>query len=71
MLIWLEYSYSNTVEQAMAIHMEVVILTAIAMEVKTITMAIPMEDTRTIKATMGIRTMGIRMKVQIRKSWKG
>ena len=51
----------------MAIHMEVVILTGIAMEVKTITMAIPMEDTRTIKATMGIRTMGIRMKDQIRK----
>ena len=59
------------VEQAMAIHMEVVILTGIAMEVKTITMAIPMEDTRTIKATMGIRTMVIRMKVQIRKLWKG
>ena len=48
----------------MAIHMEVVILTGIAMEVKTITMAIPMGDTLTIRDI----TMGIRMKVQIRKS---
>lgn len=47
----------------MAIHM-VVILTGIATEVRTITMAIPMGDILTIRDII----MGIRMKVQTRKS---
>ena len=54
----------------MAILMEEVIHMGTAMEAKITTMGIPMEDILTIRV-MDIRTMGIRMKVQIRKSWKG